>query len=326
VHDIHSALLTYSSVVVFTQYADTMDYVRERLIAAGYQRLCCYSGRGGEVYDAATKIWMQVTKAHIKTKFRSGEIEVLIGTDSMSEGLNLQTSGRLINYDMPWNLMRVEQRIGRIDRIGASYQDIRISNYFYADTVEEQVYRGIAEDYGDFTNIVGDAAPVLATVEKVIENLALTGHVTQDEIANEVESIRSQVEDIKNQPIHNAEIGLPGESRPAQEPPSLVGQVTPTDIEQVLRSNGLTRPWLEPDQERARVYRLVLPAAGPSRLSFTQAHGIAVIEDYLRPVGGTAVSVTFHRQTWDDSDDSDLVFLTYGTPELTSLLPPPADD
>ena len=51
--DINQALHTYSSVVVFTQYADTMDYVRERLIAAGYQKLGCYSGRGGEVYDPA---------------------------------------------------------------------------------------------------------------------------------------------------------------------------------------------------------------------------------------------------------------------------------
>jgi SNF2 family DNA or RNA helicase len=145
VHDINQALRTYSSVVVFTQYADTMDYVRERLVTAGYQKLGCYSGRGGEAYDAATKTWTEVTKADIKTKFRSGDLEVLIGTDSMSEGLNLQTSGRLINYDMPWNLMRVEQRIGRVDRIGATYKDIRVSNYFYADTVEEQVYKGIAD-------------------------------------------------------------------------------------------------------------------------------------------------------------------------------------
>ena len=110
----------------------------------------------------------------------------------MSEGLNLQTSGRLINYDMPWNLMRVEQRIGRVDRIGASYKDIRISNYFYADTVEEQVYKGIAEDYGDFTDIVGDAAPVLANIEKAIERLALTGHATTTEIDSKSDRFASR--------------------------------------------------------------------------------------------------------------------------------------
>lgn len=134
-----------------------MQYVRERLLAAGYKRLACYSGRGGELYEAATGQWLEVSKSEIKTRFRAGEIEVLIGTDSMSEGLNLQTCGRLINYDMPWNLMRVEQRIGRVDRIGATYVNIQVSNYFYADTLEEQVYKGIAEDFGDFTQIVGEA-------------------------------------------------------------------------------------------------------------------------------------------------------------------------
>jgi hypothetical protein len=321
VRDINQALHTYSSIVVFTQYADTMDYVRERLTVAGYQKLGCYSGRGGEVYDATTRTWTVVTKADIKTKFRSGELEVLIGTDSMSEGLNLQTSGRLINYDMPWNLMRVEQRIGRVDRIGAAYKEIRISNYFYADTVEEQVYRGIAEDYGDFTNIVGDAAPVLANVEKVIEQLALTGHVTADDIATEVGNLRGQVEDLKSQPVKNGDMGKPADAGHLHEPPNLIGSVIPTDLERSLSSNGLTRRWLEPDRERSKVYRLVLPAGLSSQLSFTPTVGVAAPACYLQPSDAGALPVTFDRETWDESDDPALLFLTYGTPELAALLP-----
>ena len=256
----------------------------------------------------------------------SGELEVLIGTDSMSEGLNLQTSGRLINYDMPWNLMRVEQRIGRVDRIGASYKDIRISNYFYADTVEEQVYKGIAEDYGDFTNIVGDAAPVLANVEKAIEQLALTGHVTVEDIANEVENIRDQVEDIKNQPVQNNDMGAPVDAAHISEPPSLVGGVTPADLELSLSSNGLTTHWLEPDSERPKVYGLTLPPGNTSSLSFTAEDGVAVAQDYLRSSAAVTVPVTFDRETWDESDDASLVFLTFGTPELAALLPARDDD
>jgi len=60
-----------------------------------------------------------VSKKETKNLFREGEdIRILVGTDSLSEGLNLQTCGRLVNFDMPWNFMRVEQRIGRVDRIG----------------------------------------------------------------------------------------------------------------------------------------------------------------------------------------------------------------
>ncbi|MBU1800854.1 MAG: DEAD/DEAH box helicase family protein [Actinobacteria bacterium] len=321
VTDIGEALHTYSSVVVFTQYTDTMDYVRERLIAAGYHKLGCYSGRGGELYDGKAKTWTGVTKADIKARFRSGELEVLIGTDSMSEGLNLQTSGRLINYDMPWNLMRVEQRIGRVDRIGASYKNINISNYFYADTVEEQVYKGIAEDYGDFTNIVGDAAPVLANVEKAIEQLALAGHVTAEDVAAEVENIREQVEDIKNQPVRNDDMGAHIESAHVKEPPALVGNVVPGDLERVLLGNGFTRRWLVPDTVRPKTYLLQLPAGGSAALSFAANEGVAVAEDYLKPSDVGPVPATFDRETWDESEDAEMVFLTYGTPELGALLP-----
>jgi SNF2 family DNA or RNA helicase len=71
--------------------------------------------------------------------FREGvEIKILIGTDALSEGLNLQTSAKLVNYDMPWNLMRVEQRIGRVDRIGGR-ELVEVANYFYKGTVEEEI-------------------------------------------------------------------------------------------------------------------------------------------------------------------------------------------
>lgn len=321
VADVTEALNTYSSVVVFTQYADTMDYVRERLITAGYRRLGCYSGRGGEVYDADSETWAEVTKSEIKTMFRSGQLEVLIGTDSMSEGLNLQTSGRLINYDMPWNLMRVEQRIGRVDRIGASYKDIRISNYFYADTVEEQVYKGIAEDYGDFTDIVGDAAPVLANIEKAIERLALTGHTTPTDIELEVGDIRQQVEDIKNEPVGNDDLGEPTGERHVKAPPELLGAKSPEDLERLLTTNGLSRAAFEVDDQHPKTYRLKPPAQSLSKLSFNALDGVRDIEEYFDPSPVEALPVTFDRATWDESGDASLVFLTYGTPELAALLP-----
>lgn len=323
VADVHEALDTYSSVVVFTQYTDTMDYVRERLLAAGYRRLGCYSGRGGEVYNPETQVWNEVSKSEIKTKFRSGELDVLIGTDSMSEGLNLQTSGRLINYDMPWNLMRVEQRIGRVDRIGSFYKDIRISNYFYADTVEEQVYKGIAEDYGDFTDIVGDAAPVLANIEKAIERLALAGHTTPKDIHSEVGEIRQQVDDIKNEPLHNDDLGEHGDDIHVKEPPQLIGATSLEDLERVLTTNGLSSHAFEVDDQHPKIYQLKPPAETLSRFSFNDTDGVCDIEEYLHPSPIETLPVTFDRSTWDESDDASLIFLTYGTPELAALLPAP---
>ena len=106
------------------------------------ERIACYSGRGGELFDPVTNTWQLISKAELKNLFRAGErVKILLGTDAMSEGLNLQTCGRLINYDMPWNFMRVEQRIGRLDRIGGK-PVVEVSNYFYSRTVEEQIYKG----------------------------------------------------------------------------------------------------------------------------------------------------------------------------------------
>jgi superfamily II DNA or RNA helicase len=320
VEDLAESFKTYDSAVVFTQYADTMDYVRERLLAAGYYGLGCYSGRGGEIYDPAARGWKPVTKAEIKARFRNGDIQVLIGTDSMSEGLNLQTSGRLINYDMPWNLMRVEQRIGRIDRIGATYEHLQISNYFYEDTIEEQVYKGIKEDYDDFTNILGGAAPVLGTVERVIEDLVLAADLTGEVIASEIAGIRTQIDDLNNQTVRTDDLGTPDDDFSIKTPPVLTGEITPSDLATKLTNNLLSSRWLTPDDGRPGIHRLCLPSDG-ARVSFARSDGATSAECYQGQPSTASVPVTFDRDIWDTSSDSELVFLTYGSPELGSLLP-----
>ncbi|MCB0857328.1 MAG: DEAD/DEAH box helicase family protein [Solirubrobacterales bacterium] len=192
----------HDTVVIFTQYTDTMDYIREMLKTKFHAGLGCYSGRGGERWDPTTQQWQQISKEEIKTAFRAGEIKVLIGTDSMSEGLNLQTSGRLINYDMPWNFMRVEQRIGRIDRIGGKAK-VEITNYFYEGTVEEQIYRGIAEDFDWFQDVVGPAQPVLRQVESAITDIAMQtpSERRSAELAQRVEQIRLDIEKAAESPV-----------------------------------------------------------------------------------------------------------------------------
>ena len=100
----------------------------------------------------------------------------MLGTDSMSEGLNLQTCARVINYDLPWNFMRVEQRIGRVDRIGGQPR-VEVTNLSYAGTVEDDVLRRIEDRLKWFTNVVGNAQPVLASMESAMQRAAL-GQIT----------------------------------------------------------------------------------------------------------------------------------------------------
>ncbi|MEG3985318.1 SNF2-related protein, partial [Microcoleus sp. T3B2] len=165
-------LIQRESAIVFTQYTDTMDYLRTALQQLYGAQIACYSGRGGELYQNGQ--WRIFPKEQIKTKFREGIIKILLCTESASEGLNLQTCGVLINYDMPWNPMRVEQRIGRLDRIGQIYDTVRIHNFYYDGTVEAKVYKKLRDRIDAFQTVVGNLQPILATVPTFIEQAVMS--------------------------------------------------------------------------------------------------------------------------------------------------------
>ncbi|WP_251344660.1 helicase-related protein [Haloplanus halophilus] len=165
----------HNRVIVFTQYADTMDFIRESLVDLLGSTIATYSGRGGELYDTESESWKTVGKERVKREFSQddGQVDILVCTDSASEGLNLQECGALINYDLPWNPMRVEQRIGRIDRIGQRFDEVRILNYSYEDTVETDIYDRLDDRIGLFENVVGEMQPILSGVSSQIRNATL---------------------------------------------------------------------------------------------------------------------------------------------------------
>ena len=172
--------LERDSAIVFTQYTDTMDYLRDTLIQLYGSQVACYSGRGGELNRDGT--WQIVKKEEIKKLFRDGEIKLLLCTESASEGLNLQTCGVLFNYDMPWNPMRVEQRIGRIDRIGQKFATVRIHNFYYDGTVEAKVYLKLRDRIKAFKNVVGNLQPILARVPTFIEKAVMSADPLEEDV------------------------------------------------------------------------------------------------------------------------------------------------
>jgi SNF2 family DNA or RNA helicase len=165
----------HNRVIIFTQYTDTMDFIRDRLVATQGEMVATYSGRGGEMYDGDEDSWATVGKERVKREFAAddGQVDILVCTDSASEGLNLQECGALINYDLPWNPMRVEQRIGRIDRIGQRFDEVTIINYSYNDTVETDIYDRLDDRIGLFETVVGEMQPILSGVSKRIRDATL---------------------------------------------------------------------------------------------------------------------------------------------------------
>jgi hypothetical protein len=187
-------------IIVFTQYKDTMHFIRDELLWRQGENIACYSGDGGEMYDEDADAWRNVGKERVKREFsdNDGEVDILVCTDSASEGLNLQECGAMINYDLPWNPMRVEQRIGRIDRIGQRYDDVIILNYSYEDTVESDIYDRLDARIGLFENVVGDMQPILSGVGSQIRQATMEQGVKPG--SEEYEKLESEIErDIETQ-------------------------------------------------------------------------------------------------------------------------------
>lgn len=282
----------HDTVIVFTQYTDTMEYLRDQLVTFYGDRVACWSGKGGERWNSTSKVWEPIAKADLKRLFREGrEVKILIGTDSMSEGLNLQTCDLMINYDMPWNFMRVEQRIGRIDRIGGR-PEVSIRNYFYKDTVEEKIYTGIAEDFDWFEDIVGPAQPVLGQVEDVIEHIAMQmPNADRDKaVTAEIARIREQIEAAKARAVTIDDVGLAPDADESRE---LHPAINLAELEEVL-----TRA--DPVAKRFHLHPAISGA-------------------YLLDLSNGKAAVTFRRAVLE-AHPGQVTLLTYGTDELRALL------
>lgn len=104
------------------------------------------------------------TKENIKKAVKEHDIKILVGTDAASEGLNLQTLSTLINLDLPWNPTRLEQRKGRIQRIGQISKKIMIYNMRYKNSVEDKVHTKLSERLKSIHDIFGQIPEVLEDV------------------------------------------------------------------------------------------------------------------------------------------------------------------
>ena len=162
----------YKQVIVFSQYTDTVDALKALLVGAGRISLMTFTGRGGELLQRGGE-WKALNREATKRDFKQGKAEILLCTDAAAEGLNFQFCGALINYDMPWNPMRVEQRIGRIDRIGQTHARMQIINLHLDGTVEADVYRALKGRIAMFEQVVGKLQPILAKASSSISQATL---------------------------------------------------------------------------------------------------------------------------------------------------------
>jgi SNF2 family DNA or RNA helicase len=122
-------------VLVFTQFADTVRYLEAQLKSQGIKE---QAGATGASADPTSLSWRFSPVSNNKRDkvARSEELRVLIATDVLSEGQNLQDCSVIVNYDLPWAIIRLIQRAGRVDRIGQQAETIRCYSFLPADGVE----------------------------------------------------------------------------------------------------------------------------------------------------------------------------------------------
>src|SRR5690606_17168359 len=152
--------------ILFSQYFDTAYWMGAQLAAHPAfrsQDIGLYAGgtRSG-VWSGG--VFRRCDRETLKKRVREGDLQLLVGTDAASEGLNLQRLGTLINIDLPWNPTRLEQRKGRIQRIGQRHPEVWIANLRYRDSVEDRVHQVLADRLESIHTLFGQIPDTLEDV------------------------------------------------------------------------------------------------------------------------------------------------------------------
>ena len=151
--------------IIFSQYFDSAWWLAEALSRDHLpdESIGLYAGgaNSGILIGGQFKA---CPRDEIKAKVKHGEIRLLIGTDAASEGLNLQRLGTLINLDLPWNPTRLEQRKGRIQRIGQIRDEVFVCNLRYRGSVEDRVHQLLSSRLEYIFDLFGQIPDVLESL------------------------------------------------------------------------------------------------------------------------------------------------------------------
>lgn len=163
-------------VIIFAYFKASLRYLHKRLKAEGIESALLH----GELDD-------EERAAQLKSFQEKPEIRVLLSSEVGSEGIDLQFCRVVVNYDLPWNPMRVEQRIGRIDRVGQKAEKLIIVHFKVKGTVEERLYERLHKKLRVFEESIGDIEPILGeTIERLTMEL-LSKDLTPEEEAEVID-------------------------------------------------------------------------------------------------------------------------------------------
>ncbi|MBS1770563.1 MAG: DEAD/DEAH box helicase [Acidobacteria bacterium] len=184
-------------LVVFSYYPGTLEYLAQRLAAEGVESAILHGNIG-------------LPKQEVIARFRDDpKYRILLSSEVASEGVDLQFCRVLVNYDLPWNPMKVEQRIGRIDRLGQAAESISILNLGHADTIDHRIFERLLNRLDIFTRALGGLEGILGDMINELTTDLLSRRLTPQEqemriqrSALAIEQIRQRQEELEQQASH----------------------------------------------------------------------------------------------------------------------------
>ncbi len=152
-------------MMVFSSFRHTLSYLEKKLKDGGFRVGLIHGGIADE------------DRVLFRTQFQLTEtdanaIDIMLFSEVGCEGLDYQFCDCIVNYDLPWNPMKIEQRIGRIDRNGQKSESVVIYNMITPDTVDADIYERCLLRIGVFNSAIGDSEEILGEISKEIKNIA----------------------------------------------------------------------------------------------------------------------------------------------------------
>lgn len=203
--------LTNNKLLVFTSFRHTLAYLERNLLVAGIRVGVIHGG----IPDEDRR---DIRQRFAQAKEQADTVDILLSTEVGSEGLDFQFCDGMVNYDLPWNPMRIEQRIGRIDRYGQKSEVAVINNLITPGTVDADIYERCLLRIGVFQQALGASEEILGQISKhlhaISESFILTPQQRQERLQqladNELRVIQEQ-EALENQSSELFGLSLPND-------------------------------------------------------------------------------------------------------------------
>ena len=171
-----------NKIILFSSFRHTLRYVEQHLLEKGY-RVAQVNGSVKDEERLALRQRFELPAAN------ENALDILLFTEVGCEGLDYQFCDFMINYDLPWNPMAIEQRIGRIDRRGQKSDTVIICNLVTEGTIDAKIYHRCLERIGIFESSIGECAGILGDMTQQINKAVFDPSLTQQEREEKIEKI-----------------------------------------------------------------------------------------------------------------------------------------